>query len=305
MDFQREMKNKQDGINDILKKFMPEEDDDSFTPQKKLYKAMNYSLQAGGKRLRPMLMEESFIFLGGKGRRILEPFMAAIELIHTYSLVHDDLPAIDNDEYRRGMKTTHIVYGEAMGILAGDALLNYAFEVAASAFDYAKDADEMKRVAKAMQLLTKKPGIHGMIGGQVVDVETVGKPASFKILDFIYRMKTSALIECSLMIGALLAGADEATILEMESIGRDVGIAFQIQDDILDMTGSFETLGKPIHSDEKNNKTTYAALLGLVKSKKDVQSLSDAALNKLKNIKKHGENPFLPMLIEKLVYRDT
>lgn len=300
MDFQREMKNKQDGINAILEKYMPE----AGGPQLNICKAMNYSLQAGGKRLRPMLMEESFIFLGGKNRRILEPFMAAIEMIHTYSLVHDDLPAIDNDEYRRGVKTTHIVFGEAMGILAGDALLNYAFEVAAGAFDEAEDSGEMKQVAGALQLLAKKPGIYGMIGGQAVDVETAGQQVSLETLEFIYRMKTGALIECSLMIGARLAGADEETVAEMEAIGKDVGIAFQIQDDILDMTGTFETLGKPIHSDENNSKTTYAILLGPTKSREDVKSLSQAALSKLKNIKKHEENLFLPMLIEKLIYRD-
>lgn len=303
MDFQAIMKNKQTSTNEILKKFMPT-GDDFLTPQRNIYKAMNYSLQAGGKRIRPILMEESFLFLGGKNKKLLEPFMAAIEMIHTYSLVHDDLPALDNDEYRRGIKTTHVVFGEAMGILAGDALLNYAFEVAVGAFDEAKSIDEMKRVAAGLKLLTKKPGIHGMIGGQVVDVEMAGKPISLKTLEFIYKMKTSALIECALMIGALLAGADEAVVREMESIGREVGIAFQIQDDILDMTGTFETLGKPIHSDEKNNKTTYLSLTGLEKSREDVRSLSEAALNKLKNMDKHEENPFLPLLIENLIYRN-
>lgn len=301
MEFGKELKNRQSSVNELLNQLMPKEEG----LQANICKAMKYSLQAGGKRLRPILMEASFIFFGGQNRRILEPFMAAIEMIHTYSLVHDDLPAIDNDDYRRGMKTTHVVFGEAMGILTGDALLNYAFLVAAGAFDDVKDANEMKRAAKAMQLLATKPGVHGMIGGQVVDVEMSGKPVTLSTLDFIYRMKTSALIECSLMIGALLAGALDGQVMEMEAIGRDVGMAFQIQDDILDMTGTFETLGKPIHSDEKNNKTTYVSVLGLEKAKEEVKSLTRAALDRLAKMEKHGENLFLPMLIEKLIYRNN
>ena len=215
--------------------------------------AMEYTMQAGGKRIRPMLMKETYKMFGGNSK-VVEPFMAAIEMIHTYSLIHDDLPALDNDDYRRGKKTAHIVFGEAMAVLAGDALLNYAFEVATKAFDY---VDHLEDVARAMKILAKKPGIFGMIGGQVVDVELEGKPLTMEQIEFIHRKKTAALIEASMMIGATLAGAGEGEVQMMKRIGRKIGLAFQIQDDILDVIGDEENLGKPVGSDEKNQKTTY------------------------------------------------
>ena len=214
----------------------------NITMQKTIADAMEYSLMAGGKRLRPMLMWESYRLFGGEGAAI-EPFMAAIEMIHTYSLVHDDLPAMDNDEYRRGRKTTHIVYGEDMGILAGDALLNYAYETAVEGALKLKDP---ANGLKALQILSRKAGVYGMVGGQVVDVELTGKPISEEQLDFIYRYKTSALLEASLMAGAALADAAEEEIAQIECVGRLVGLAFQIQDDILDLTSTAEELGKPI-----------------------------------------------------------
>ena len=261
--------------------------------------AMEYSLMAGGKRLRPMLMLETFHLFGGEGE-IIEPFMAAIEMIHTYSLVHDDLPAMDNDEYRRGRKTTHVVYGEDMGILAGDALLNYAFETACRAFDIAPD--NSRRIGEALKILSGKAGIYGMIGGQVVDVKESGHSLTGDMLDFIYRLKTSALIESSMMIGAALAGAEPEEISRMEKIARGIGLAFQIQDDILDVTSTTEVLGKPVHSDEKNEKTTYVTWKGLEGAREEVSRMTDEAVCELHVIREDGG--FLEELLKSLVYRE-
>lgn len=293
MSFKEELQKRTAEIEEILKKYLPEET--GF--QKTVLEAMNYSVTAGGKRLRPMLMQETYRMFGGSGR-VIEPFMAAIEMIHTYSLVHDDLPAMDNDEYRRGRKTTHAVYGEALGILAGDALLNYAFETAAGALS--QELNE--RTARAIQVLAEKAGIYGMIGGQVVDVESEGQAVSKEKLDFIYRLKTSALIESSMMIGALLAGASEEEVDKIRRTAQDVGLAFQIQDDILDVTSTLEVLGKPIHSDEKNEKTTYVTLEGLKQAKQDVEEISKRALATLASLGR--ENPFLEELITMLITRE-
>jgi geranylgeranyl diphosphate synthase type II len=231
-------------IEGILRKYLPKQEG----YQAVIMEAMEYSLMAGGKRLRPMLMQETYRLFGGKSR-VIEPFMAALEMIHTYSLVHDDLPAMDNDDYRRGRKTAHIVYGEDIGILTGDALLNYAFETASGAFDM--EPERSCQIGKALQILARKAGIYGMIGGHVVDVKSAGESVSGEKLDFIYRLKTGALIEAAMMIGAILGGADEKQVKLAEEIAGKTGLAFQIQDDILDITGTAEILGKPIHSDEK------------------------------------------------------
>ena len=293
MSFKEELQKRTGEIEEIIKEYLPEET--GF--QRTVLEAMNYSVLAGGKRLRPMLMQETFRMFGGEGR-LVHPFMAAIEMIHTYSLVHDDLPAMDNDEYRRGKKTTHAVYGEAMGILAGDGLLNLAFETASEAFSL----EISPRTARAIQILARKAGIYGMIGGQVVDVESEGRPLSREKLDFIYRLKTSALIESSMMIGAVLAGASDEELAVVESVACDVGLAFQIQDDILDVTSTLEVLGKPIHSDDKNNKTTYVTLEGLEKAKEDVERISERALETLKALKYRNE--FLEELIRMLITRE-
>ena len=282
-------------IERVLVNYLPEQTGH----QKLIMEAMEYSVMAGGKRLRPMLMKETYELLGGTGN-IVEPFMAAIEMIHTYSLVHDDLPAMDNDDYRRGRKTTHVVYGEAMGILAGDALLNYAFETAAKAFSMFPE--KSLQIGKAMQILAGKAGIYGMIGGQVVDVESAGKAISKEVLDFIYELKTSALIESSMMIGAILAGADEKDVQRIETIAKNVGIAFQIQDDILDVTSSVEVLGKPVLSDEKNEKTTYVTLVGVEQAKKYVEQISKEAIKLLGEFE--TENPFLEELLRELIHRE-
>lgn len=293
MSFKEDLQKKTKEIEELLEQYLPEEK--GF--QKTVLEAMNYSVTAGGKRLRPMLMQETYRMFGGSGR-VVEPFMAAIEMIHTYSLVHDDLPAMDNDEYRRGRKTTHAVYGEAFGILAGDALLNYAFETAAGALEQ----ELSPRTAKAVGILASKAGIYGMIGGQVVDVESEGQAISRDKLDFIYRLKTSALIESSMMIGAVLAGASEDEVEKIRQVAEDVGVAFQIQDDILDVTSTLEVLGKPIHSDEKNEKTTYVTLEGLEQAKKDVEEISRRALGTLISLER--KNPFLEELITMLITRE-
>ena len=282
-------------IENVLKKYLP----NPSGHQKKIMEAMEYNLMAGGKRIRPMLMRETYEMFGGTSEAI-EPFMAAIEMIHTYSLIHDDLPAMDNDDYRRGRKTTHIVYGEAMAILAGDALLNCAFETAAKAFDM--DEKHSYLIGKSLQILGKKAGIYGMIGGQVVDVESSGEKVDKEVLDFIYDLKTGALIEAAMMIGATLADATEKEVEIVESAAKKVGLAFQIQDDILDVTSTKEVLGKPIHSDEKNDKTTYVTLDGFEKAKEQVEKLSTEAIALMKGLNR--DNPYLMTLLEKLIYRE-
>ena len=295
MNFKEEYQNRLRSIENILKKYLPCQEG----YQKIIMEAMEYSLMAGGKRLRPMLMKESYALFGGEGE-IIEPFMAAIEMIHTYSLVHDDLPAMDNDEYRRGRKTTHVVYGEDMGILAGDALLNYAFETACRAFDIAPE--ESGRIGQALKILAGKAGIYGMIGGQVVDVKESGHILTGEMLDFIYRLKTGALIESSMMIGAVLAGAGAEDTEKMGQIARGIGLAFQIQDDILDVTSTTEVLGKPVHSDEKNEKTTYVTWKGLEGSKQEVSRMTEEAVRALRTIQPDGG--FLEELLKSLVYRE-
>lgn len=293
MNFNQEMAQRIVEIEKILKEYLPEQK--GF--QKCVMEAMEYSVMGGGKRIRPMLMKETYQLFGGSGK-VIEPFMAAMEMVHTYSLVHDDLPAMDDDEYRRGRKTTHIVYGHAMGILAGDALLNYAFETALKAFEL----EENKAVPKALMVLAKKAGIYGMIGGQVVDVLSEGKQIEKEQLDFIHQKKTGALIEASMMIGAILAGATEEDVKKIESAAADIGLAFQIQDDILDMTSTTEVLGKPVFSDEKNNKTTYVTFAGLEASKKDVEKLSKKAVATIEEFL--GEKEFLIELVKALIHRE-
>lgn len=294
MNFKEEMSRKVEEIEQILRRFLPEETG----MQKTIFESMNYSILAGGKRLRPMIMWETYRMFGGEGAEI-EPFMAAIEMIHSSSLVHDDLPAMDNDQYRRGRQTTWVVYGEDMAILAGDALMIYAFEVAAKAFAV---TEHPERVGRAIGILAQKTGIYGMIGGQTVDVELTDKPMNGEQLDFVYRLKTGALLEASMMIGAVLAGAAEEEICRMEQIADDVGVAFQIQDDILDLTGTAEVLGKPIGSDEKNNKTTYVSLYGMEAAKEQVRLLSERAIREMQTVP--DKNEFLEKLFVSLIHRE-
>ena len=317
MNFKEEITYKTEQIEALLKEYLPVEEG----YQKVVLQAMNYSITAGGKRLRPMLMAESAALFtdteevwrsagsGSQGEapavlgRTLPLFMAALEMIHNYSLVHDDLPAMDNDEYRRGMKTTHVVYGEGMAVLAGDGLLNFAFETAARAFDYAGTIEEYRRIAAAMQILGRKAGIYGMIGGQCADLEAekMGEGVSEEMLLYIHEHKTAALIQAAMTIGATLAGAGHAEIERLEKCAYNIGVAFQIQDDILDVTSSLEVLGKAVGSDEKNHKLTYVTMHGLEKSGEQVEELSREAVAILTSFP--NRNAFLEQLIEQLIYR--
>lgn len=282
-------------IEDIMYSYLPAVEGN----QKIVIDAMHYTFKAGGKRLRPMLMEETFRMFGGKDKTV-EPFMAAIEMIHTYSLIHDDLPALDNDDYRRGRKTAHVVYGEDMAILAGDALLNYAFETACKALDM--EGADLNCIVRALRVLSQKPGIFGMIGGQVADVAWTGQQINEKQLLFIHKLKTSALIECSMMIGAILAGATEEEIKALELVAGNIGIAFQIQDDVLDVTSTTEELGKPVGSDEEQGKVTYVSIKGLDQAKKDVETYTMEAIDTLDSL--NYENAFLRELLLFLIHRN-
>lgn len=294
MNIQLEIEQRIQEIEAVLKKYLPKEEG----YQKTVLEAMNYSVLAGGKRLRPMLMFETYRLFGGSGR-IIEPFAAAIEMIHTYSLVHDDLPAMDNDEYRRGKKTTHAVYGEAMGILAGDALLNFAYETAAEALTMEEGT---KTAGKAFVILAKKAGVYGMVGGQTADVESEGCDISKEKLDFIYRLKTGALIESAMVIGAVLAGAEEDEQKTVERAAGKIGLAFQIQDDILDETSSLAVLGKPVGSDRKNKKSTYVAWEGIEKANQEVKRLFAEAMEELDSLSL--DHPFLSELLRYLIHRE-
>ncbi len=305
-EFEREQKKKALEIEKILERFL------NFMPQtnaKKalqhtIFESMEYSLMGGGKRLRPMFMREAYALFSGSSeeKETLFYFMAAVEMIHTYSLVHDDLPAMDNDDLRRGRKTTHKVYGEAMGILCGDALLNFAYETAVKG---AMLCEDKTAALQALSVLTEKAGIYGMVGGQVVDVEMTGKPLTEEQLHFIYQLKTGALLEAPLMIGAILAGADQECVAKLEQIGSSIGMAFQIQDDILDLTGTTEELGKTVHSDEKNDKTTYVTVYGMDAAKKAAADYSYQALSGLEELSDSlgVQNPYLNTLILALIGR--
>ncbi|HCL09367.1 MULTISPECIES: polyprenyl synthetase family protein [Clostridia] len=296
MNFQDELKKRTEEIEAVLKSYLPREEGFAKT----MAQAMNYSVLAGGKRLRPMLILETCRMFGGEDK-LAYPFMAAMEMIHTHSLVHDDLPALDNDDYRRGRLTTHKVYGEAMGVLSGVALLNYAYEVMLTAFDLAEDEKARARVIKALKVMSHKTGLYGMLGGQSVDVENDGKPMSREMINYIYENKTSALIEGSMMAGAILGGASAEEVAVVEKAASGIGLAFQIQDDILDVTSTAEELGKPIHSDEKNHKTTYVTLMGIEKASQQVAELSEEAVKLLEGLNK--KNEFLFTLVKELVGR--
>ena len=294
MNFQDELAKRTEETEKVIRSFLPAEAGFAGT----MAQAMNYSMLAGGKRLRPMLIRETYCLFDGK-EEVVKPFMAGMEMIHTYSLVHDDLPAMDNDEYRRGRKTTHIVYGEDMGILAGDALLNYAFETACKAFE--QFPEESLRIGQALRVLARKAGIYGMIGGQVVDVKESGHQIDEEVLDFIFRLKTGALIESAMMIGAILAGASKEDVKSMQKVAGKIGMAFQIQDDILDVIGDSRELGKATGSDAQNHKQTYVTLHGLEESGREVERLTGEAVAVLDGFS--GEHEFLKELLLHLVHR--
>ena len=299
MNFNEELKERQRYINQVLDEYLPRVEG----RQRTVLEAMRYSVTIGGKRIRPMMMSEVYLSFKPQGNpETVEPFMAAMEMLHTYSLVHDDLPDMDNDTYRRGQLTTHAKYGAGMAILAGDALLNYSFETACKAFSGGTDVSRDIQVAKALKVFSEKAGIFGMIGGQVVDVEKTGQPLTEEEIRFIYELKTCALLEASMMIGAILGGATKEQLSKVESMAKKIGMAFQIQDDILDLTGDEAKLGKPVGSDERNEKTTYVTLHGLATSANEVKRLSDEAGKLAKEI---NATEFLQKLITYLTVREN
>ena len=283
----------------IMKPYMPAEEG----LQRRVTESMNYSFISGGKRIRPLFMLESYRLFGGNDLSKISPFMAAIEMIHTYSLIHDDLPAMDNDDYRRGRPTNHKMFDEATAILAGDGLLNLAFETISKAMNEEDDIIVLRRMVYANSVLANKAGIYGMIGGQMVDLMMENKTdTELDTLLFIHKHKTAALIEAALMIGAIMAGADDEEIEKIEKVGDNTGLAFQIRDDILDIIGDSIKLGKSVGSDEKNDKTTYVKIKGLEESQKDLESLSKEARDIVIGIA--GKETFLSDLIEYLVNRE-
>lgn len=295
--FARELSEKTAEINRHLETFLPREEG----KQKTVLSAMNYSFRAGGKRIRPMLMLETFHALGGKDDKIVWPFAAALEMIHTYSLIHDDLPAMDDDDLRRGKPTCHKAYGEAMAILAGDGLLNLAYETAGQALsDFSGD----ERTVSAFRILSRNAGVYGMIGGQTVDVESEKKQLTItrETLDFIYRLKTSALLCSAMEIGAVLSGASREDAEQIRLAAEKIGLAFQIRDDILDVTGDEATLGKPIGSDEKNEKSTYVTFEGQAKAESDAARLTEDAVSIL--LTYADRDSFLIRLTDHLVSRN-
>jgi len=298
MNFDEELKNRTKKVEQIVQGYLPEEKGYAKT----VISAMNYSIGAGGKRLRPLMLMEAHILVGGNGK-LVGPFMAALEMIHNYSLVHDDMPELDNDELRRGTETTWKKYGSGMGLLAGDALLNYAMETALKAFDLAETEEEWVRVSLALKVLFHNSGIYGMIGGQCADVEaeSKGKAVDNALLLYIHENKTAALIEAAFVIGAILGGADEETASYLGRVGYNIGVAFQIQDDILDVVSTDEELGKPVGSDERNEKATYVSLNGLEQSKEAVERISNEALQILYSFEER--NYFLEELVTSLICR--
>ena len=292
MDFKAELKEKVKFVDEYMEKFLPPED----KYPEIIHKAMRYSVFAGGKRLRPIMVMEACRAFGGDVEKAM-PFACAIEMIHTYSLIHDDLPALDNDDYRRGRLTSHKMFGENMAILAGDALLHHAFETMAEACVKMNDI----KYTKAMLAIAQGAGINGMVAGQVVDVISEGKEIDKDTLDYIHKNKTAAMIIGALKAGAEIGCASDEEIKNIERVGELVGVAFQIQDDILDVTSTLEELGKPINSDEKNHKVTYATMFGVEDASKIVLDMSNEALEILHSMGDRME--FLERLTEYLIRR--
>lgn len=273
MDFKKELKERSIYIEEKIESYLPKEEG----YQKTIFEAMNYSLRAGGKRLRPILLMEAYKICQGQGEDFV-PYSVAMEMIHTYSLIHDDLPALDNDDLRRGKPTNHIVFGEAMAILAGDALLNTAYETMLNAAFKHSRPEISLRVAYE---ISRGAGIYGMIGGQVVDVESEDKKIDKDKLDYIHMNKTAAMIVGSVRAGAILAGIDEDRLESLTKYAENIGLAFQIVDDILDIEGDEKLLGKRVGSDLDNDKSTYPSLLGIDASKKIVENLIEEAKTSL------------------------
>ena len=302
--FEQELEQKTAYCERVLKERIPAPEDlkGSDACASVVVDAMHYSVMAGGKRLRPLFLYETCRMYGGR-IELAEPFMAALEMIHNYSLVHDDMPAMDNDEYRRGRNTTWVAYGEGMAVLAGDALLNYAYETGLSAFDLCVNTEEHIRVVKALRILARNAGIYGMVGGQCADLEAEKKPqeTDAETLDYIHKHKTACMIESGFVIGAVLAGAPQEDADKLDRIAENIGVAFQIKDDILDVIGDSEELGKPVGSDEEEGKVTYVTMYGIEKAAEDVRKLSEEALSLYDSLS--VQNGFLRELIVKLISR--
>ena len=294
MAFKEDLKTKSAYIEDLLKQYMPKEEG----YQKTIFEAMNYSLSSGGKRLRPILTLESAKIIGGDVKEVIQ-FCVAIEMIHTYSLIHDDLPAMDNDDFRRGKPTNHKVFGDGMATLAGDALLNYAFEIMLKESLGKENADIR---LKAIYEIARGAGIYGMIGGQVVDIESENKSIEKEKLDFIHMNKTAAMIIGCMRAGAIMGNACEDDLQNITKYAKNIGLAFQIVDDILDIVGDEKALGKPVGSDIENHKSTYPSLIGLDESKKVATDLIKEAKDSIRKIS--GESRFLEDLADYIISRD-
>ena len=294
MYFKEELKNRVNNVENLLNEYMPKVEG----YQETIFDSMNYSLKAGGKRLRPILTLEACKLVGGN-EKDAQPFAVAIEMIHTYSLIHDDLPALDNDDLRRGRKTNHKVYGEAMAILAGDGLLNYAYEIM---LRESLNKSEPEKYLKAINEIAKASGIYGMIGGQVVDIESEGQSIDMEKLDFIHMNKTAAIIIGCMRAGAIIGGASEEELENVTKYAKNIGLSFQIVDDILDIVGDEAKLGKKVGSDIDNEKSTYPSLIGLEKSKEIANELIAEAKTSIDNINKDSE--FLNHLADYIVDRE-
>ena len=295
MDFLNELKSRIDYFENELEKYI------SFSQglQRQIFESMRYSLRAGGKRLRPILLMECAQICGGSIEDSI-PFACAIEMIHTYSLIHDDLPAMDDDDLRRGKPTNHKVFGEGIAILAGDGLLNYAYELMLA--HSLKNEENTLKYIKAMKEIATASGVYGMIGGQVVDLEYENKKADEKTLNFIHENKTSAIIIASVRAGAIIGGADKQKLDNLSNFARCIGLCFQIVDDILDIEGDESKLGKNIGSDIENNKSTYPLLYGLKKSKEIAQNLKAQAQKSVEDLGCKAD--FLKNLAQYIVDRE-
>jgi geranylgeranyl diphosphate synthase type II len=276
MDLERYLKDRKERVDSALGSFFPRETEIPAV----LLKAVRYSLFAGGKRIRPILAMAAYDAAGGSGDGIL-PYACALEMIHTYSLIHDDLPALDDDDFRRGKETCHKVFGEAIAILAGDALLTEAFELLSrrpkGGASFPEDA-----ILNVINGVAQAAGLWGMVGGQAIDIESEGRDVDFATVQYIHTHKTGAMIRVSVEMGARLAGARDEALRAMTQFGERIGLAFQIADDVLDIEGETALLGKKTGADLSKKKVTYPALLGLEESKRRAKELVDWGIEALK-----------------------
>ena len=288
-------------IEKLIESFFYNEDE----LNKNVIKASNEAIRNGGKRLRPLIMFETYKAISGDeySEKIIAPFLTAIEMIHTFSLIHDDLPAMDNDRLRRGKPTTWVSYGEDMAILAGDMLSVQAFEIISKKMQETDDFNILKRMSRAMYTLARATGAFGMIGGQCVDVEYSGKKMTEEVMKYTYALKTGALLAASFVVGGILAGANETEVGLLKKAGSYVGEAFQIRDDYLDIVADEKELGKPTHSDEKNLKITYVNIVGTDESLRRIVSLSENAKKCLSEVR--GDMSSVVEIIDMMVNRTS